>query len=226
MINKSFNSIPVADHTTMKIWVTHPEEDGRYPAIFLLHEADGVNTYIRSVAERLCRAGYVVFAPDLLHRKREPGIHSAQKIDDELLLSDIRSVFEAGISMRNIDHSRIGVMGFGMGGRCAFIANGSFPFSAGVSYYSCGLEKPADSLMDLQSPHLFFWAGKDSHISQSEALRVDELNLEHARNFTSVTISYAEHGFHRDESASYHPLAARQAWMHTLAFLDYLLKQD
>jgi carboxymethylenebutenolidase len=233
MINKSFNSIRVADGTTMDIWVTYPDDGGRYPAIFLLHEGCGINTYIRSVAERLCRAGYVVFAPDLLHRNnrlttmpftQSATIPCAEEINDELFLHDIRSVFAVCISMKNIDHGRIGVLGFGMGGSCAFMANGNFPFSAGISYYSCGIERLADSSIELQSPHLFFWAGRDTYISHAEVDRVCYLNRIHARDFTSVTISYAEHGFHRDECSSYHPLAARQAWMHTLAFLDYLLK--
>ncbi len=78
--------------------------------------------------------------------------------------------------------------------------------------------------MELQSPHLFFLAGRDINITSGQANLIYDLNTGNGRDSTSVTISYAEHGFHCDERSSYHPLAVRQAWMHTLAFFDYLLK--
>lgn len=219
------------DSSRMDIWVTYPDEDGRYPAIVLLHDEQGINTYIKSVAERLRRAGYVVLVPDLLHHGAgKPFAGAGKEIpyawtgSEALFLSDIRSVLEVVHTMKNVEHGSIGVLGFGMGGAGAFIANGHFRFSAGVSYYPCGMERLADTPTDLQSPHLFFWAGRDAFVPTSEVDRVADLNRNHGRDFTSVTISYAEHGFHRDEDPCYHPLAARQAWMHTLAFLEYLLK--
>jgi carboxymethylenebutenolidase len=44
------------------------------------------------------------------------------------------------------------------------------------------------------------------------------------RDFTSVSISYAGNGFFCEQRSSYNPLAARQAWGHTLSFFDYLLR--
>jgi carboxymethylenebutenolidase len=127
-------------------------------------------------------------------------------------------------SIRDSRHDKIGILGFGIGGTYAFMANCVFPLAAGISYYGCGIESLAASPVELQSEHLFFWAGRDAFITTQQVNRIYELNVNNGRDFTSVSISYAEHGFHCDERSSYHPLAARQAWMHTLAFLDYLLK--
>jgi carboxymethylenebutenolidase len=44
------------------------------------------------------------------------------------------------------------------------------------------------------------------------------------KDYVSTTISYAEHGFNCDQRSSYHPLAAREAWAATLAFLENRLK--
>lgn len=104
------------------------------------------------------------------------------------------------------------------------MANCAFPLAAGISYYGYGIEALAAKSVELQSQHLFFWAGRDAFITAAQVNRIAELNVSNGRDFTSVNISYAEHGFHCDERSTYHPLAARQAWMHTLGFLDYLLK--
>jgi carboxymethylenebutenolidase len=234
MINKQFNPVPLADGSTMDIWVTYPEENGKYPAILLLQETFGVNAYIRSVAERLCRAGYAVFAPDLFHRigrlvllpyaPFNSVLPYAASVTDENLLCDVRVSLQLIQSMPNIESNKIGALGFGMGGRCAFIANCVFPLSAGISYYGYGIEKRARKPVELQSPHLFFWGGQDTCITASQRDLIYDLTTQNGGDLTSVTISYAGHGFHNDELPCYHPLAARQAWMHTLAFFDYLLK--
>lgn len=103
------------------------------------------------------------------------------------------------------------------------MANCIFPLAAGVSFYGYGIDSLAANPVELQSEHLFFWAGRDALVTSGQVNRIYELNVRNGRDFTSVSISYAEHGFHCDERSSYHPLAARQAWLHTLAFLDYLL---
>jgi len=234
MTNKSFTSARLSDGSTMDIWVTWPDETREHPAVILLHEAFGLNGYIQSVAERLCMAGYAVFAPDLLHRKGRllqlpytsflPGQPAADGFTAENVMKDVGASLLLSQSLRNIRNEKIGVLGFGIGGKYAFMANYVFPLAAGISYYGYGIDTLARAPVELHSQHLFFWAGRDAFITTDEVNRIAELNLRNGRNFTSVNISYAEHGFHCDERSSYHPLAARQAWMHTLGFLDYLLK--
>jgi carboxymethylenebutenolidase len=234
MINKSFTSTKVADGSTMDIWLTWPEERRVCPAVILLHEAFGLNAYIQSVAERLCMAGYAVLAPDLLHRAERrlqlpyTFIPSGQEFGEgftaENAMKDITASLLLSQSVRHIRHDRIGVLGFGIGGKYAFMANCMFPLAAGVSYYGYGIETLAVKPVDMQSRHLFFWAGRDAFVTTDQVNQISEWNIRNNRDFTSVSISYAEHGFHCDERSSYHPLAARQAWMHTLGFLDYLLK--
>jgi len=234
MINKSFTSTRVADGSMMDIWGTWPDEKQGHPAVILLHEAYGLNTYIRSVAERLCMAGYAVFAPDLLHRMGRlvqlpytssfAGQPAGEPFTAENVMIDVSATLLLSQSTRHIRQGKIGVLGFGIGGRYAFMANCAFPLAAGISYYGYGIEALAAKSVELQSQHLFFWAGRDAFITAAQVNRIAELNVSNGRDFTSVNISYAEHGFHCDERSTYHPLAARQAWMHTLGFLDYLLK--
>ncbi len=44
------------------------------------------------------------------------------------------------------------------------------------------------------------------------------------KNYTNVVISYADHAFSCDERPTYNPHAAKEAWVHTLAFFENRLK--
>jgi carboxymethylenebutenolidase len=104
------------------------------------------------------------------------------------------------------------------------VANSLFPLSAGVSFYSIGIEEFPSPGFGPGSPHLFFWGGQDTNNGTGLITHFQQDLAEKGRDFTSVTISYAGSGFFCEERSSYNPLAARQAWGHTLSFFDYLLK--
>ncbi len=41
--------------------------EGKAPVVLVVHENRGLNPYIKDVARRLAKAGFVAFAPDALH---------------------------------------------------------------------------------------------------------------------------------------------------------------
>jgi carboxymethylenebutenolidase len=98
------------------------------------------------------------------------------------------------------------------------------PLSAAVSYYGGGLEQLAGRASELHGPHLFYWGGKDTHITTDKVETTITAVKTAGKDYTSVIISYADHGFNCDERSSYHPLAAKEAWAHTLSFLENRLK--
>jgi carboxymethylenebutenolidase len=234
MEKKQFNPLKMADGSVIDVWVTWPDEKNRYPAILLLDEGFGINAHIRSVAERLSREGYVVFVPDLYHRlgrqmqlsygDTASALTCAKLISIEELTLDLKTTLFAMESLDCVDQSRIGALGFFHGGRYSMVANSLFPLSAGVSFYSIGVEEFLSRGFGPGSPHLFFWGGQDANNGTGLITHFEQDLAERGRDFTSVTISYAGSGFFCEEQSSYNPLAARQAWGHTLSFFDYLLK--
>ena len=236
MNNKSFNLFQTPDGSVMDVYVTYPEGTLIYPAIILLNEGFGVNAHMRSVAERLCNEGYAVFIPDLFHRNgRQNAIRLwrfiplatlpyIESVTTESLLMDLKITFIALQSMRNVNREKVGALGFGYGGRYSYLANSWLPLSAGVSFYGIGIDKILTGSREQHSPHLFFWGGRDRNTSNAQVGRIGEALSSKEKQYTSVVISYADHGFFSDERSSYHPLAARQAWAQTLAFFDFLLK--
>lgn len=234
MHNHEFNTIAVADGTEMDFYVAFPDTKEPVPAVLLFQEAYGVNGHIRSVAERLCKEGYAVAAPDLFHRTARrieidySDFNSAaphfQAVTKEGLIADVKAVYD-WLLKQNVNKEKTGSIGFCMGGRVSFIANTVLPLAAAVSYYGGGLDMLTTDAPELHGPQLFFWGGQDKHITSEKVEATIKAVREAGKDYTSVIISYADHAFNCDERPSYHPQAAKEAWAHTLAFFENRLKQ-
>jgi carboxymethylenebutenolidase len=234
MEKKQFNPLQTTDGSVIDVWVTWPDEKEKYPAVLLLDEGYGVNAHIRSVAERLSREGYVVFVPDLYHRfgrqlqlpygDSASVLALAASINIGDLTVDLKTTLSAMEALHYVDRNKIGTLGFCHGGRYSMVANSLFHLTAGVSFYGIDLDKFPFASFGFGSPHLFFWGAQDANNPPDRLARFQQNLVETGRDFTSVIFSYAGGGFFCEELSSYHPLAARQAWGHTLSFFDYLLK--
>lgn len=233
MTNHDFITLSVQDKE-MDAYIALPEGEGTFPAIILLQEAFGVTQHIRNVAERFCKEGYAVIAPDLFHRtaKRLEVSYTEfasvkphfEAITNEGLEADLTACYNWLQQQQNIEHQKTGSVGFCLGGRVSFLANTVLPLAAGVSYYGGRLDTLADKAVNMNAPHLFFWGGKDAHIHQENIDVIINAVKAAGKDYISTVISYADHGFNCDERSSYHPLAAKEAWATTLQFFENRLK--
>jgi carboxymethylenebutenolidase len=115
----------------------------------------------------------------------------------------------------------MGSVGFCLGGRVSFLANAVLPLSAAVSYYGGYLDKLVDLAPQLHAHQLFFWGGRDQHIPKETIIKVISAVEAAGKN---VVISDADHAFSCDERPAYNPMAAKEAWAHTIAFFSNRLK--
>jgi len=233
MVNHGFITLPV-EKGEMDAYIALPEKSESFPAIIVLQEAFGVNDHIRNVAERLCKEGYAIIAPDLFHRTAKrieidykdfgAAAPHYQAITKEGLEADLKACYDWLQQQPNVLHEKVGSIGFCLGGRVSFVANTTLTLSAAVSYYGGGLDTLANEAVNMHAPHLFFWGGKDAHIPQVKIDTIIDAVKAAGKEYTNIVISYADHGFHCDERGSYHPLAAKEAWATTLAFFENRLK--
>jgi carboxymethylenebutenolidase len=225
--------IPVADGTTMSGHLVIPEGDERRPGIVILQEIFGVNDHIKSVAERYAREGYVTFAPDLFHRQAPGFIGSytdfasimpiVTKYDAAQSEADVRAAAEY---LRNHPavNGRLGCLGFCMGGRLSFVANGVTKLDAAISFYGNIAPDKLSYAETLSGPMMLIWAGKDAHIPYSSQLLTVETLRKLDKSFINIEFSQQNHGFFCDARSDYDAGAARQAWALTTAFLAEHLK--
>lgn len=222
-------TLTVSDTTTMRAYVSMPEGSGKFPGIILLQEAFGVNSHIRSVADKLCKEGYAVIAPELFHRTAPVGFEGSytdftaiaphfQGITVEGLSADLKACYDWLQQQPTVNGAKIGSIGFCLGGRVSFIANAVLPLSAAVSYYGGRTAEIAHMANSLHAPHLFFWGGLDKHITPDQVDTVINAVKKAGKPHINVVISYADHAFNCDERPNYNKQAATEAWAMTLAF--------
>lgn len=234
MENHNFNTVKVKDGTEIALYTAIPEGEGPFPALIVIQEAFGVNHHIRTLAERYCQEGYAVVSPDLFHRtavrievdyddffKAAPHFHAITK---EGLTADLQAAYDFLASNEQVLQEKAGAVGYCLGGRVSFLANAVLPLSAAVSYYGGGLEQFKDEAEHLHGTHLFYWGGLDQHIGEEAIQTITGAVKQAGKDYENIVFSYADHGFNCDERASYHPLAAQEAWAHTLAFFNGRLK--
>ncbi|MGI4021684.1 MAG: dienelactone hydrolase family protein [Janthinobacterium lividum] len=234
MKNHEFNTIKTADGSEMELYFAFPDGQGPFPAIIVLQEAFGVTHHIRTVAERFCKEGYAVVSPDLYHRTAlrleisyedfMPAMPHMQALTKEGLTVDLQAAYDFLQQQEKVVKGKTGSVGFCLGGRVSFLANAILPLSAAISYYGGGLEQLADEAKNLHGTHLFYWGGLDKHISQDKIETIINAVKEAGKDYANVMFSYADHGFNCDERESFHPLASKEAWAHTLSFFENRLK--
>jgi carboxymethylenebutenolidase len=233
-IKSEYVTLKVGDGTTMRAWVARPSTGATHTGILVFQEAFGVNAHIRDIATRFAREGYLAIAPELFHRTG-PGFEGQydkvpsatphmRGLTDAGIEADQRAAYDWMLANGAAD-SRISAVGYCMGGRAAFLAALTLPLACAISYYGGGIAPNANNagllgrVRELQAPMLFFWGGRDKHITPDQIRGVTDALRTAGKSFVNVEISDADHGFFCDARASYNPAAAAQAWPLTLAFL-------
>ena len=228
-------SLPVKDTAPMNAYVATPAGTGPFPAIIVYQEAFGVNHHIQAIADKLAGEGYIAVAPELYHRTAPAGFEARyyqfplvaphfQAVTTETIIEDSQAVYDWLQAQGNVVKDKIGVIGFCLGGRAAFIANTAIKFAAAVSYYGGYMHTVADRAATANGPQLLFWGGKDQHILPEHVKTVVDAFKRSGKDYISVEISYADHAFFCDERDSYHPQAAKESWGITKEFLKNKLQ--
>lgn len=240
-IRSEYVELKVSDGTTMQAWTARPVAAGALAGLLVFQEAFGVNAHIRDVTQRFAREGFIAIAPELFHRTG-PGFEGSydafpttvphiNALRDDQMEMDERAAFD-WLTAQGIAEGRTAAVGYCMGGRSAFLAGLTLPVGCATSYYGGGIAPRGTNhglltrAKELRCPVLFFWGGKDKHITQDQVRAVRDTLNDSAKNFTNVEFSDADHGFFCDARASYNPTAAAEAWPFTLAFLRLHTAQE
>jgi carboxymethylenebutenolidase len=225
----------------MNAYLVVPDAGPSAPGVVVIQEAFGVNHHIRDVCQRFAREGYVALAPEIFHRTGA-GLNFAYNdfmaarphmaaLTNDGLASDIH----IALNELRQHSSRVGVVGFCVGGLSTFIAACRTKPDASVSFYGGGLvhvrpgfklRPPLDEADSISAPILCFFGEKDAGISQADVdtvrAKLDTLSVAHE----VVTYPNAGHGFFCDERAgAYEPASAADAWRRTLEWFERWLKR-
>ena len=197
---------------------------GHGPGVIVLHEAWGLDGWVRGVCARLAREGFAALAPDLFDGRLAHDLDEARALSGELdakrVVEDLGGAVHALLSHDAADGPRVGVLGFCMGGHFALLAGcASRRVGAVVDFYGLFPTPPLD-LAPLAAPVLAIFAEHDEFIPAAsiDGLRRD---LRAGGKRADVLVQRgARHGFMNDTRPDrFDATAAAEGWRRLLAFL-------
>lgn len=204
-----------------------PEGSGPFPAIVAIQEWWGLVGHIKDVADRFAAAGFVTLAPDLYHGQTAAEPDEARKLamalDRQRAIDEIAAAVKYLSSLPQVGSSKIGIVGWCMGGGLALsTAAQKDEIGAVVCFYGRPLE--AGETARLKAPVLGLYGELDSGIPAS-IVQDFEKGLEKAKvPHTIHTYAGAGHAFFNDDRQAFHPEASADAWARTLDWLRQHLR--
>jgi carboxymethylenebutenolidase len=214
-----------------------PKAKGKRPAVIILHERYGIDQHTKDLTARLAQAGFVGFAPDLFHRftgDRKAVLRGEQRVDltDDGALEDLNAAVEYLKKLKEVDGSRIGIIGVCQTGRQPVLLAAKRDDIAGavVLYGAIGGKEwlandlrpmPIEDLIPrVNCPVLGIFGEADHIISVDDVVRFRNALEKAKRNCHIRIYAGAPHGWLNDTMPGrYRKEAAKDAWSLMMAFL-------
>lgn len=200
-------------------------------AVVVIQHAPGIDAFLHSIADRLAQAGYVAVAPDLYHRvdARQDGLAKMKLLKDRELEADLAATVDWLRGHSLVAGDRLGVTGFCMGGRVAYLAAAAIPaFKAAVAYYGGnimvpwgeGAVAPIARSAQIHCPFLFHFGADDTNPSPEDMRKIDAELTRHGKLHEFHVYENAGHAFMNFTNAErYREAATNKSWPRTLEFL-------
>ena len=190
-------------------------------AVLVIHENRGLNPYIKDVARRVAKAGFIALAPDgLSSLGGYPGNDAEgkilqKKIDREKLLNDFFNAFEFLLNHQDTN-KKIGAVGFCYGGGvCNALAVAYPELSGSVPFY--GSQARSEDVKKIKTPLLLHYAEFDERINKGWPEYEAALKANN-KKYQAYIYKDCNHGFHNDSTPRYDEKNANLAWKRTVNF--------
>ena len=224
----SYIEINASDGPAFRAWSATPE-GGTGPGLVLLQEAFGITAALRQAAQLFAEEGYHVLVPDLYWRIT-PGVDLDYgpagferamdlygRFDADRAVDDILTTVGVLRAMPECTGG-VGVLGYCLGGRLAYLTACRSDVDVAVGYYGVGIEHSLDEAEKLRSPLVLHYGGEDQH-APPEAMAQVQAALADRGDVAIYSYPGADHGFANPDRPEYHAPAAGLAHSRTLAAL-------
>lgn len=212
---------------SIPLYVAKPAGAAR-GAIIVIQEIFGVNEGIRQKADDWAAKGYLAVAPDVFWRQ-EPGLELDPDVPEEFqrgIAVMMKHDFDAGIQdveavihwiRRDQGVAKVGLVGFCMGGRIAYMAATRTDVDASVGYYGVAIDKMLGESHAIAKPLLLHVPTADGFVP-AEAQKAMHEGLDDNAHVTIHDYEGLDHGFADTFGARRNEAGAKLADERTEAF--------
>ncbi len=241
--------ITIATHDgNCPAYVMTPGGKGPWPAVIFYGDAGGIRPAMQGMATQLAEAGYLVLLHDIYYR------YGPYKplVPAEVFAGDVAAILGPLMATTGIDKaardtaafvayldtrkdvagSRVGAVGFCMGGGMALAAAATYPsrFGAVASFHGGNLALDAPTsphrLMHAMTAEVYIAAAdNDDSYPPAMAARLESALAEAGLNYHHETYVGAAHGWMVPDFPSYGPVAADRGWKAMRALFDRNLRK-
>ena len=224
----------------MDCHVCTPEGSGTWPAVILYMDAFGVRPDLAGMAQRLASQGYVVVLPNLYYRtggyapfdpkavavdgpERDRFKGMIRSITNAMVMRDTAAVIAMLDARPDVRQSRLGVVGYCMGGGFALSAAGTFPdrVAAAASFHGGSLATDKPDSAHLLAPRMrgrvyVGVAEIDASFSPDQQRTLETALSEGGVDYTIEIYKGAKHGFAVTNHLVYDRDASERHWQRLL----------
>ena len=217
-------------------YIAYPEREERGPGLLLIHQHSGLTGYLKTAAYRFAQLGYTTVVPNLYHMLGYPAethIDKGTEIQGKTPDPDFVRVINRGwgyvCARGDVNASRVGVIGYCMGGRLGihFVA-ATAAVRAFVAYYPSVADEPAtrirprhpcEAAREIKCPSMILYGGHDRHSTFPVQQRVMESFYANGQPLEWHYFHFGNYGFASTESDGYQPYLADLVWPLVTEFL-------
>jgi carboxymethylenebutenolidase len=220
------------DGGAMRCYMTAPAGAGPHAAVVVIQHAGGVDDFVQAMTDRIAEAGFVGAAPDLYHRddpaSSDDALTRMGRLRDVNIVADVNATVAHLQGQADVRGDRIGITGFCMGGRVAYLMAARNPaFKASVVFYGGNTmvpwgEGPApfDLSEQIGWPVLGLFGEEDGNPNPADVAKIDAELTRLGKPHEFHSYAAAGHAFMNEGRPSYREDAAADAWQKCIAWFQ------
>lgn len=211
------------DDSQMWAYISLPDGPGPHPGVIVIQHAFGLDSWIQGMCRRLSMSGYATISPDLYHRHNpdEPaGIAKMQRLKDSNICRDVDATVDLLRKHPDVLGDRIGITGFCMGGRVAYMMSGINPaIKAAAVFYGTdpssswgGGPTPIELTADIHCPILGLFGELDRNPTMDDVNNLENALANHEKTYKFCVYPDTGHAFMREGTDYFREGPAKDAW--------------
>jgi carboxymethylenebutenolidase len=219
-------AFPFGRHTRAA-FLAHPEGDGPFPGLVIIHELYGLNDNIRDVACRFAREGYAALAVDLV-ADRNRAICMARFLGQLVArspqnssVSELKAALSHLAAQPGVDPARLGAVGFCMGGSFAVLWACTDDRLKAIAPFYAQNPRPLEAVKR-SCPVVGSYPENDftAKLGRTLDAALTKFDIPH----DIKVYPGAKHSFFNDQGKSHDPAASADAWARVIAFFAVRLR--